>query len=376
MQPTTPAISTVTPTHGDVSLIDLLMVLLQRWKLLVLVPVLVGAAGLGVSYLIPPQFTATVTFLPPQGGSSSLSNALNSLGALASLAGGSAGGGKTSADTYVSLLQSRTVADRMIDKFKLQELYKREFRFETREVLRSRSRISLGKKDGLITIEVDDASPDRAAQIANQYVVELKELTSTMALTDAQRRRAFFENQLQLTKARLTAAQQALESSGFNPGALRSEPRAAAEEYGRIKAELTTTEVRLQSLRSRLADGAPELNQLSATAAALRSQLRTLEQRSEPLQNQDYISKYREFKYQETLFEQLGRQFETARLEESLDNTVLQIIDPAQVPEWKSKPKRAFIAASAAVISLLLLCLWIAGRHIWRSVPRKAALAG
>lgn len=376
MQPTTPAISTATPTHGDVSLIDLLMVLLQRWQLLVLVPVLVGAAGLGVSYLIPPQFTATVTFLPPQGGSSSLSNALNSLGALASLAGGSAGGGKTSADTYVSLLQSRTVADRMIDKFKLQELYKREFRFETREVLRSRSRISLGKKDGLITIEVDDASPDRAAQIANQYVVELKELTSTMALTDAQRRRAFFENQLQLTKARLTAAQQALESSGFNPGALRSEPRAAAEEYGRIKAELTTTEVRLQSLRSRLADGAPELNQLSATAAALRSQLRTLEQRSEPLQNQDYISKYREFKYQETLFEQLGRQFETARLEESLDNTVLQIIDPAQVPEWKSKPKRAFIAASAAVISLLLLCLWIAGRHIWRSVPRKAALAG
>jgi len=371
MQPNAPAASPAAPS-SDVSLLDLLLVLLRHWKQLVLVPLLVGAAALGASYLIPPQFTATVTFLPPQSGSSSISSALNSLGALASLAGGSVGGGKTSSDTYVSLLQSRTVADRLIDKFKLQDLYKRDFRFETRDILKSRSRISLGKKDGLITIEVDDNSPERAAEMANQYVVELRDLTSTMALTDAQRRRAFFENQLQLTKKRLTEAQQALEASGFNPGALRSEPRAAAEEYGRIKAELTSTEVKLNALRSRLVDTAPELTQLSAAAAALRAQLRGLEQKSEPQQNQDYISKYREFKYQETLFEQLGRQFETARLEESLDNTVLQIIDPAQVPEWKSKPKRAFIALSATMVTALLLCLFVVGRHLWRgSAPAR-----
>lgn len=362
------------PAHqaSEIDLLDLARMLGRHWKRLLIVPLLVGAGALGASYLIPPTFTARTSFVPPQSGSSALSSALGSLGSLASLAGGGGGGGKSSPDMYVSLLQSQTVMDRLIDRFKLQELYKREFRFETRDVLKSRSRVSLGKKDGLITIEVDDTDPQRAAQIANQYVAELRTMTAAMALTDAQRRRSFFEEQLKLTQQRLTEAQQALQASGFNPGALRSEPRAAAEQYARVKAELTTTEVRLKALRSRLADNAPEVAELSAANAALRAQLQAMEQRSEPSQNQDYISKYREFKYQETLFEQIGRQFEAARLEESLDNTSLQVIDPALVPEWKSKPKRASMAVSATLVTALLLCVYLIGCHLWRGARPRA----
>ena len=61
-------------------------------------------------------------------------------------------------------------------------------------------RITVGKKDGLITVEVDDKSPQRAADMANQYVDELRRMTSTIAVTEAQQRRVFFEHQLQQTK--------------------------------------------------------------------------------------------------------------------------------------------------------------------------------
>ncbi|UXH77621.1 Wzz/FepE/Etk N-terminal domain-containing protein [Roseateles amylovorans] len=356
---------------AEINLIDLSRELARHWRRLVLLPIVVGALALGATYLMAPQFTARTSLLPPQGGSSgALSAALNSsLGSLAGLAG--AGGAKGSGDMYVSLLQSQTVADKLLDRFKLQELYKTNFRFESRDMLKSKSRISFNKKDGLIVIEVDDANPQRAAEIANQYVDELRTMTASMSLTEAQRKRAFFEKQLERTKLRLTEAQSALQAAGFSQGALRAEPKAAAEEYARTKAELTSTEVRLNSMRSVLADRSPELAPLIAAANALRAQLRSLEQKTDVAQGPDYVSKYREFKYQEALFEQIGRQFEAARLEESLEDNSIQVVDKASVPEWKSKPKRASIAMAVALIAFILLAIHVAGRHMWRSTPLR-----
>lgn len=368
-QGTTPG---TTAPAADINLIDLSRELVRHWRRLILVPIAAGALALGATYLMAPQFTARTSFLPPQGGSGgALSAALSSsLGSLANLAGGG-GAAKGSGDMYVSLLQSQTVADKLLDRFKLQELYKTNFRFESREVLKSRSRISFNKKDGLITVEVDDGDPQRAAKMANQYVEELRTMTASMSLTEAQRKRAFFEQQLERTKLRLTEAQTALQATGFSQGALRAEPKAAAEEYARIKAELTATEVRLNSMRSVLADRSPELAPLTAAAGALRAQLRTLEQKTDVAQGPDYVSKYREFKYQEALFDQIARQFEAARLEESLEDNSIQVVDQALVPEWKSKPKRASIAVAVALIVALLLAVHLAGRHLWRSATPR-----
>ncbi|MGN6830482.1 Wzz/FepE/Etk N-terminal domain-containing protein [Paucibacter sp. M5-1] len=368
-QPTSQgALVDATPPPASIDLTELLGELIRHWRRLILVPIAAGALALGATYLMAPQFTARTTFLPPQGGGG-LSAALNSsLGSLASLAG--AGGAKGSGDMYVSLLQSQTVADKLIDRFKLQDLYQVRLRFEARDVLKSRSRIAFNKKDGLISIEVDDLDPQRAAQMANQYVDELRTMTASMSLTEARRKRAFFEQQLERTKVRLTEAQTSLQATGFSQAALHAEPKAAAEEYARIRAELTTTEVRLNGLRSALADKSPELTHLAATASALRAQLRTLEQKSNPTHGPDYVSKYREFKYQEALFEQIARQFEAARLEESLEDNNIQVVDSALVPEWKSKPKRASIALATAMIVALLLTVHISGRHLWRSSNR------
>lgn len=355
------------------SLLDLLLPLAQSWKWLLLLPVLAGAATFGVSSLIDPIFTARTSLLPPQQPQSAAAGALASLGALSAVAGVST---RTLSDQYAALLQSETVQDRIIDKFDLVKSYDRELRVDARRILEQRVRVNASKKDGLITVETDDESPARAAAIANQHVEELRRLTSQLALTEAQQRRVFFENQLKASRDQLASAQIALESSGFNASALRTEPRAAAEGYARLRAEITTAEVRVQALRRSLTDAAPEIQQQLSALAALRQELAAFGAAStRGGGDADYISKYREFKYQETLFEMYSRQYELSRLDESREGTLIQVIDVAQPPERKSKPRRATLAVGATLISAFLLIIALLLREQWRQLnghPQQA----
>ncbi len=363
----TPPHSPPMPTQDDAGGVDVLAILdilRPRWRWLLALPLVVAAGTVGVSYLIKPTFTARTSFLPPQQ-QSGASAALASIGALAALAG--AGGVKTPADQHVALMQSTTVMDRLIDQFKLMEVYDETYRVEARKVLLKNVRAQVGKKDGLIVVEVDDESPQRAADLANQHVVELRRMTNQLALTEAQQRRVFFEAQLAQTKASLAKAQSALQESGFNQGAIKSEPKAAAEGYARLRAELTAGEVKLQALRRAYADNAAEVQQQLTIVGALRGQLSRLEQTTDPVGGGDYVTKFREFKYQETLFDLFARQYELARVDESREGALIQVVDVATPPEKKSKPKRAFMGAAAGSASFVLLVLWFLTRHFWRA---------
>jgi capsule polysaccharide export protein KpsE/RkpR len=292
---------------------------------------------------------------------------LASLGPLGGLAGGVAGV-SSPGERYVALLQSVTLSDRIVDQFKLMEVYEAKFRVDAREDLAANVRFSLGKKDGLITVQVDDKIPQRAADIANHYVEELRRLTGTLAVTEAQQRRTFFEKLLQQSKDRLVQAQQALEATGFSSGALKAEPKAAADAYARLKAETTGAEMRLSLLRSTLADGAPEVRRQLSTVQALREQLARAERTTEASGGPDYVGRYREFKYQETLFDVYARQFELARSDESREGALIQVVDPATPPERKSKPKRALTAVATTLVAFLGLTVFLLVRQ---SVRRR-----
>lgn len=333
---------------------EMLRALRRRALLLSIAPLVAGAAMAVYTGTLSPVFTASTTFMPPQQTQSGLAAALASLGPLAALAGGGGGQGG-SVDRYVSLMQSNVVSDRIIDHFKLMDVYNAKLRVDARGGLAGQVKITVGKKDGLIKVEVDDTIPQRAADIANRYVVELRGLLGSLAVTEAQQRRVFFEQQLERTRDGLIQAQQALQATGFSAGALKTEPRAAADAYARLKAEVTTAEVRLQTLRESRADSSPEVLRQQSELAALRGQLARLEQTIDFAGGPDYVSKYREFKYQETLFELYARQFELARVDESRQGTLVQVVDMATPPERKSKPKRALMSLASALVTLVVL---------------------
>jgi uncharacterized protein involved in exopolysaccharide biosynthesis len=269
-------------------------------------------------------------------------------------------------------MTSVTVSDRIIDQFNLMNVYESELRSSARKKLAESVRIQAGKKYGMIYIEVDDHDPERAANIANRYIDELRVMSASLALSEAAQRRAYFETQLKQTRDRLGIAQQALQASGFRVGDLKSEPKAAAESYARLKAQETSTEVRLRTLRSTLADSSPEVQQVRGTLAALKGQIARMETANDGEKLQDsYVSKYRDYKYEEALFEIFARQFELAKSDESREGALIQVIDPATKPDRKSKPRRAMTAIGGALAGLLVsvMLVVVAARRI---IPSSA----
>ena len=329
----------------------------RRRLLMVGAPLLASVVALGISYLFTPTFSARVSFMPPQQQQSGAASALASLGALAGLAGG--GGMRNNGDQYVALVQSVSVADRLVERFDLVNKYDRKFKIDARKQLAENTRVTLGRKDGLITLEVDDHDPKTAADMASAYVEELRALTARLALTEAQQRRAFFEKQLGQVKEKLTAAQQTLASSGISVGSLKAEPKATAEGVAKLKAELTTAEVKLQVLRRAMSDNAAEVMAMSAQVQALRGELDKLGRNEEPASQSGYIAAYREFKYQEALFEQISRQFELARIDESRDGGQLQLVDAPEIPERKTKPKRSYFMIGGFALGFLASAIWV-----------------
>lgn len=340
--------------EDEISLGEIIAHLRKRWKLITLAPLAVGVITAGITFLIPPTFTARAVFMPPQQQQSMAASAIASLGALSGLAGGLAGL-HTPADQYVALMESATVADRMVDRFGLMKVYDAKLRVDARTALAQNTHISVGKKDGLITVEVDDHSPQRAADMANRYIEELRSMTDTIAVSEAQQRRKFFEQQMQQTKQRLVAAQLALQSSGVSEATIKADPRAAAEAFATLRAQVTAAEVKLQALRGTLAEGAPEVQQQKVLLASLEHQLALVQQPDATSNGPDYVGKYREFKYQETLFDIYAKEYELARADESREGALIQVVDRASPPERKTKPRRLLLALAGAGGTLFLL---------------------
>lgn len=354
-------------THWENSLLTTLLELARSWRLIcggTLVATLVAA---GISMILPPTYTSRTVLLPPQPATGLLSSQLGALSTLAPLAGGAAGF-KSPVDQYIGLLHSRTIADRLIEKLQLADYYGAKTREDARTTLATNTEISVGRKDGLLTIEVTDRDPKRAADIANNYIIELRKLSGSLAITEAQQRRTFFESQLEAVRVRLISAQRTLEKSGFSQGTLRAEPKAAAEQYASLQAQVQASEVRLQMLKTSLSDRAPEVIAQSSQLTSLRSRLRELEQslKGNP-GDDDYLTAYREFKYQETLFDLFARQFELAKADESREGTLIQVIDAAEVPERRTTPKRGRIVVMSALSSFILIIGFLLVRHQWRS---------
>ena len=334
-----------------------------RWlRPYLLLPVAAAALSVAVSFAISPSYTASARILPPQqqGGAAAL--IASQLGSLAGLAGAAAGI-KNPADQFVALLKTTTIADRIIGRFNLRELYQEQFVEDVRKQLEKNSSISSGAKDGIITIEVDDHDPARAADMANAYVEELQKLTSTLAVTEAAQRRVFFDTQLRDVSRRLATAEASLREGGVNASIMNSEPRAVVEMVARLRAAVAASEVKVATLRGFMAGANPDYQLAMQELNELRGQLARAERGSQKTAGlrsdggEDYVARYRDFKYQEALFELMAKQLELARLDEGREGSMIQVIDSAKAPEKKSWPRRGAIAVVTWLTVLALMII-------------------
>jgi uncharacterized protein involved in exopolysaccharide biosynthesis len=189
----------------EINLLDLLLVLARNKAMIIKVTFAAALLASGAALMLDNIYTGTAKILPPQQNQSAASMMMSQLGGLASLAGGSLGI-KNPNDLYVAMLQSRNVMEKVAKRFDLQKIYEEDNLTETLKVLDKSLEVISGK-DGVITVEVDDEDPKRAADMANAFIEELNKLMQTFSLTDAAQKRTFFEQQLRQAKDKLTDAE-------------------------------------------------------------------------------------------------------------------------------------------------------------------------
>jgi len=379
-----------TPATEDdeVSLLDLLIVLAKHKRAVLGVPFGAALVSAVVSLVLPNYYTGTTRIMPPQQSASAASALLNQLGgALGGLAGAAGGslGLRNPSELYVGMLRSRTIADNLIARFDLGKVYDEDYLSETRKRLVKETTISTGR-DGIITVEVDDKDPKRAAELANAYVEELKKLTKVLAVTEASQRRLFFEQQLLQAKDSLTAAEisarQGLQKGGI--AQVDAQGRSMIEVTARLRAQISAKEVQLSAMRTFAAEGNPELQRTQQELEAVRRELSRIEGTStigqagsvDPtrISGLDNLGRLRDVKYYEFLYELLAKQYELAKIDEAKDATIIQVVDKAIEPDRKSRPKRALIVVFAAFVTLIGAVVWVFVREaVTNGSPEQTA---
>ena len=358
------------------SLIDFLIVLARHRRFILRITVGATLLSVIVVLLMPNKYTASTVVLPPAQSSmgsallSQLSGGVAGAGALASLAGGSLGG-KNSGEMYVSFFRGRTVEDAIIQRFKLQARYRTKTMYDTRKTFEKHSTVVLGAKDGLIRITVEDRDPKLAADIANGYVDEFRKLSANLAFTEASQRRLFFQQQLLEAKENLTAAEEAMKRTEQSTGVLQldSQAKALIESAGVLRAQAVAKKVQIEAMRSFDTEDNPELIIAKRQLTELQAQLSRLAGQGAdefivskgraPEAGMEYLRKFRDVKYNETLFELIAKQFELAKLDEAREGAVIQVADVAVAPDKRSSPHRALIVVLMTIIAFAISTLCV-----------------
>jgi tyrosine-protein kinase Etk/Wzc len=147
------------------------------------------------------------------------------------------------------------------------------------------------------------------------------------------------------------------------------------ETTAQIRAQITSLQVQLAAMKQGTTDENPQVVRLQSQIAGLQQELQKLENDSSKRQPGniqmptakvpelalEYVRKQRDVKYHELLFELIAKQYETARLDESRDAPVLQIVDHAVVPDKKSGPPRLLALFAGCILGLLAGATWVLG---------------
>lgn len=382
----------------------------QHRKMLTRVTVISFVVSLGIALLIPKEYKASASIMPPdqQNSGAMMLAALvghGGLGSLGSLASGLLGGHSTTA-LFVNLLQSGTVRGHLIDQFNLQHVYHTRYRVTTAKHLAHQTKISDDKKSGVITIEVEDTDPVRARDMVQAYLDELNKLVNKTSTSAARQERIFIEGRLHSVQDDLEHAQLELSefSSKNNTIDIKEQTHAMVDAGARLQGELLFEQSGLQSLRQIYGDNNIRIKETEARIASLKRDLAQMTGSSAPLQTANldsgevapylgvrgdlypplrqlprlavpYADLYRSVKVHETVFEMLTQQYEMARIEEAKDIPVVSVVDAPGIPEKKSFPPRLIITLLLTLFSFAGTSGWIIFREVWSKIsphdPRK-----
>jgi uncharacterized protein involved in exopolysaccharide biosynthesis len=366
----------------------------KRWLWIVGVTFAAVLAAFIVSRLSPKYYESTAVILPfmpdSRGGMGfSLGGDEGGKGRESGEGGGSSslagllGQGVSTADVLKSILNSRTMADSLIEQLNLKAYYGTDSMTATRDTLKSETAISVNREKAFF-IKVESRDPQMAADLANAYVSNLDRLNRMLSVTSASRSRLFVERRLEEKKQQLNKAEEARKQFQIENRTLlvTDKAQAAMRAAGSIEDNILELEVELAGLQEYATPAHPLINQMDAQIQALEKQLARLQHKQKvqmgvsslgdsqkasrskefyppmpdmPILALEYIRLTREVKIHEAIVSMLTGQYEQARISEARDTPTVQVLDPAIPAEFKSRPRTLHNMQVAGLVGLVLV---------------------
>jgi len=330
------------------------------------------------SFIIPQQFSATATVLPPEeeGGSGGLSSFLQSISGGISLGGLAKG---TKIELYLEMLTSRTVARHIVEKCELKKI--EDFQIENEDILYDMVRNLLeveSNRSGLMIVTATIPTPylpnakdkifaaELSANISNAAVEGLDFLNREKSISKARKKKEFISRVLVKNKIMLDSVDAEMEEFQKENKvlAIDEQTQAILDNAVGVGVELTKAEVELGTAQQEYEPASPILKAYQRRVNDLKNQyektqiggLIPTDKFSIPLSDiPALVRKYTNLLRDQKIMTQVILYLETQKYQEAIqegsDIPTLQTLDPAFPPYKKSSPSRLIMLVLALFLS-------------------------
>lgn len=353
-----------TETVEEVHLLDLVAVILKRWRAVVGTLAGTVAAALIAALLLPRTYTAHTVLLTASsqspGGAQAIAAQLSGL-PLPGLSGGA-----SSDQRLIGVLaESRLLADSMVSRLRRQEGAVPEG--EVRRVIGQGTEVK-SNPDGSVAIQVEAEDPELATSIANAFPAVINRLTADIGAQAARRKQEFLEARLEEARDQLIQSEQAMVQFQRRQGTpdLPDQARRTLDAASQLQQRIMEQEIRVAQLRRSATSDNPALQAAIAELNAYRGQLGRLTtgtgsgSRIFPSLGESPDLKLtaarmmREFTKNEQVYVSLTAALADAQIEAHNSLPVITVLDAALIPSVPSAPNVRLILALALVLGLIL----------------------
>lgn len=349
----------------EVNILDYFFILYKGRKFILLNFIVLCTFAAIASFLMPKSYTASTILMPPREVKKGFGFAEALASQVTTLRLGTQG---SPSDLYVGIIKSQTVRLTLVDKFNLVKEYGVGNRDLAIAVLKRSTDVSI-TKEGLIKIEYEDRTPEKAAAICNMYVVMLDSVNQSITQRASRERADFIEqmlneNNITLKQAELNLKKFQFETKAISPA---QQQQVALSVTAELEMDLMNKENELKELRSKtFTDSNPLIQDMLKKIQFRQEQIHNMRFGGEkesretvfvPLQEAPELTiEYEKLTRRVQAFgmiEQLLRnQYEESRIEQVNTTSTVSVLDRARPPIRHSKPKRLLIVLVAGAASL------------------------
>lgn len=343
---------------GEVRLLDLLAVVLRRWRLVVAIAAAVVLAAVALTLLAPKRYTASVLMLPPQeqqsgGQAAMLASQFSGVPGLGSLGG-------SNQEVIGVIARSRALHDSLVRR-----VAGRADAQAVRLMLARHVDVE-EKPDGSVTVQVSGRDPALAARVANEFPPLINQISAQIGAEAALQKEAFLEGQLRRAQARLERSEEALVAyqRGRNAPDIQEQARQTVDAAAEMQTQIAAQERRVSQLSRSSTPDNPALRAAQAELSTMRSQLGRLTaggggqlfvpfRESADLKAQ--ITRLtREYAKDEKVYLSLTAALAETQIDVNNDLPVVSVLDRAETPVAPSGAGLKLIVALAGVLGVVL----------------------